>query len=117
MAGTATPDTRHNISYSLMAAQHYGLKIQCGVYTPCTGTTQYTTVGDSLVIPGIATPLMVAFGMPGSVTATSTRATVYVWDATNESVRWLITTTGGPTECTTAQGCEGLTAPYLAIGY
>jgi len=117
MAATATPSGRHNTNYNLAAAQHYGFKIQCGTYTPSTGTTAYTSVGDSLTIPGMPTPLIVSFGMPGMTTGLSTRGTHYLWDASNETVRWLITTTGGVTECTTAQGCEGLTAPYVAIGY
>lgn len=117
MAGTATPNSRHNVSYNIAAAQHYGLKIQCGVYTPTNGTTVYTSVGDSLAIPGISTPLMVAFGLPGATGALSTRVTMYLWDATNKTVRWFFTATGGPTECSTTATSSGLTAPYIAVGY
>lgn len=119
MAGTITPDVRHNTAYTMLSAQHYGLKMQTGVYTPSTGTTQYTTAGDSITIPGIGTPIAVFFSAPkvGSLTAPSTEILLYSYDTVNKSVRWYGTSTGGSLERTTAEGAEGYTAQYLAVGW
>ena len=120
MAGsTITPDVHHNTAYSFMSAQHYGLKVQTGVYTPSTGTTQYTTAGDAITIPGIGTPIGVWFTAPkvGSLTAASTEILSYQYDTVNKSVRWYGTSTGGTLERTTAESCEGYTAQYVAFGF
>jgi hypothetical protein len=120
MAGsTVTPDVRHNTAYSFLSAQHYGLKVQTGVYTPSTGTTQYTTAGDSITFPGVGTPIVVLFGAPkvGSLTAPSTEVLFYLYDNVNKSVRWYGSSTGGSLERTTAQSAEGYTAPYVCFGF
>jgi len=116
MAGTVTPDKKHNTNYSVSSAQQYGFKIQCGLYTPCTGTTQYTSVGDPLEFTGMTDAYAVIFGIPGYTTGPSTNAQHYVWDYTNQTVRWLMTSTGGVVEATTAAAATG-TAEYCAIGY
>lgn len=121
MAGTITPDVRHNTAYSFLSAQHYGLKVQTGVYTPSTGTTCYTSVGDAVTIPGIGTPVLVSFSAPkvNSLTGPSTESLVYQYDFVSKSVRWYGSSTGGGTlnEKTTALSCEGYTAQYVAIGW
>jgi hypothetical protein len=115
---TVTPWTRHNTAYSFLSAQHYGILIQEGTYTPSTGTTQYTSVGDLTTFPGFSThgPVIVLFGWAGYTTGLSTFAGSYQYDNTNRTVRWLNTSTGGLTEATTADSREGMTAAYLAIG-
>ena len=113
--GTATPDSRHELNYQIANAQHHGILVQCGLYTPCTGTTQYTSVGDTLSISGMSAVLMMSFGLPGYTTGPSTNAQHYVWDYTNQSVRWLMSSTGGVTEATTAAAATG-TAYYMAVG-
>ena len=118
MAGTITPDVRHNTAYSFLSAQHYGLKVQTGVYTPSTGTTQYTTIGDAITIPGIGTPLTVVFSAPNwSSAAPTTDPLMYVYDRVNKTVRWIGTSTGGYVERTTAESAEAFTASYVAFGF
>lgn len=121
MAGsTITPDVRHNTAYTFLSAQHYGLKVQTGVYTPSTGTTQYTTVGDAITIPGIGTPIVVLFSAPkvNSLTGPSTETLFYGYDFVSKSVRWYGSSTGGtPVEKTTGLSAEGYTAQYVAIGF
>jgi len=113
--GTATPDSRHELNYQVSNAQHHGILFQAGLYTPCTGTTQYTSVGDTLTIPGMSAVLNVSFGLAGYDTGPSTNAQHYVWDYTNQTVRWLMTSTGGVIEATTAAAATG-TAYYFAVG-
>ena len=119
MAGsTITPDVRHNTAYTFLSAQHYGLKLQTGVYTPSTGTTQYTTAGDSITIPGIGTPLIVVFSAPKvSTGAATTDMLQFMYDRIEKSVRWYGTSTNAVTERSTAGSAEGFTAAYLAIGF
>ena len=119
MAGSViTPDVRHNTAYTFLSAQHYGLKLQTGVYTPSTGTTQYTTVGDAITIPGIGTPLFVEFTEPKiSTAAPTTDPLYYTYDTVNKTVRWMGTSTGGVVERSTGGSAEGFTANYMAVGF
>jgi hypothetical protein len=119
MAGsTITPDVRHNTAYTFLSAQHYGMKLQTGVYTPSTGTTQYTTVGDSITIPGIGTPLIVLFSAPNWSSAAPTTDNLYfTYDRNNKTVRWMGTSTNAVVERTTAESAEGYTASYIAFGF
>lgn len=114
MAGTITVNTHHNTSYKIAAAQHYGLMLETGVYTPSTGTTQYTTAGDSITFASGFTPMAVIFSHPFT-SGLSTAGLHYVYDPDNASVHWMqvgieLTTTAGAT-------VEGLTANYVAIGW
>ena len=118
--GTFAPDARHGTNYTLGAALHYGIKIQCGTYTP--STSAGTSVGDIIATGFDKTPEIVLFETPMAKVGGSTVCPLYMWDATNSSVRWIMLSTnlGGASaglEATTTQIVTGLTAKYLAISF
>lgn len=112
MAGTIAANARHNTNYRLGMAQHSGMILETGTYTPTNGATVYTTAGDSVTFASGITPLCVIFSNPFT-TGLSTGGLTYNYDPDNVSVHWF----RAGIECTTTATSSGLVANYVAIGW
>ena len=111
MAASVAANARHNTNYRLSAAQHYGMVVETGVYTPgALGT--YTSVGDPITFASGITPLAVFFSFP-MTSGLSTAGYQYLYDPDNATVRYL----GVGIELTTTCAMSALTANYVAIGW